>query len=94
MNNKILKQRWEKVDELLSAFFTKNKKINRRIYDNIQSILDGIKGIGDSKKKELLTSFDSIDEIANASLEELTKVNGINESLAKEILKTLNGEKE
>ena len=59
-----------------------------------KSILDGIKGIGDSKKKELLTSFDSIDEIANASLEELTKVNGINESLAKEILKTLNGEKE
>lgn len=43
MNNKILKQRWEKVDELLSAFFTKNKKINRRMYDNIQSILDGIK---------------------------------------------------
>ena len=59
-----------------------------------KSILDGIKGIGDSKKKELLTSFDSIDEIANASVEELTKVNGINESLAKEILKTLNGEKE
>ena len=43
MNNKILKQRWEKVDELLSAFFTKNKKISRRMYDNIQSILDGIK---------------------------------------------------
>ena len=58
-----------------------------------KSILDGIKGIGDSKKKELLTSFDSIDEIANASVEELTKVHGINENLAKEILNSLNGEK-
>ena len=58
-----------------------------------KSVLDDIKGIGDSKKKELLTSFDSIEAIANASIEELTKINGINESLAKEILNTLNEEK-
>lgn len=56
MNNKILKQRWEKVDELLSAFFTKNKKINRRIYDNIQSILDGIK-----------FSYEDLDNYASSS---------------------------
>ena len=30
-----------------------------------KSVLDEIKGIGDSKKKELLTNFDSIDEIAD-----------------------------
>jgi len=59
-----------------------------------KSVLDDIKGIGDSKKKELLTSFDSIDAIANASVEELTKINGINESLAKEILNTLNENEE
>lgn len=43
MNNKILKERWEKVDELLSTFLTKNQKISRRMQDNIQSILDGVK---------------------------------------------------
>lgn len=43
MNNKILKERWERVDELLSTFLSKNNRINRRMIDNIQSILDGVK---------------------------------------------------
>ena len=31
-NNSILKNRWNEVDELLSTFYSKNQKINRRMY--------------------------------------------------------------
>ena len=42
-NNAILKKRWNKVDELLSTFYTKNQKLNQRMFDNLQAIFDGIK---------------------------------------------------
>ena len=50
-----------------------------------KSELDEIKGIGETKKKELLKHFGSVSNIKNASIEELIKVKGINASLAKEI---------
>ena len=50
-----------------------------------KSELDEVKGIGDAKKKELLKQFGSVTNIKNASVEELMKVKGINENLAKEI---------
>ena len=78
-------------DEVHDTAIGYHKKLRNK--SMTKSVLDEIKGIGDSKKKELLANFDSIDEIANASIEELTKVHGINENLAKEILNSLNGEK-
>lgn len=78
-------------DEVHNTAIGYHKKLRNK--SMTKSVLDEIKGIGDSKKKELLANFDSIDEIANASIEELTKVHGINENLAKEILNSLNGEK-
>ena len=78
-------------DEVHNTAIGYHKKLRNK--SMTKSVLDEIKGIGDNKKKELLTNFDSIDEIANASIEDLTKVHGINENLAKEILKSLNGEK-
>ena len=78
-------------DEVHNTAIGYHKKLRNK--SMTKSVLDEIKGIGDSKKKELLTYFDSIDEIAKASIEELTKVHGINENLAKEILNSLNGEK-
>ena len=51
-----------------------------------KSELDEIKGIGKVKKQELLKRFGSIEKIKNASIEELCKIKGINEDLAKEIL--------
>lgn len=54
MNNKILNNRWNKVDEMLSTFLSKNNRINRRMYDNIQSILDGVK-----------FSYDQLNDYAN-----------------------------
>ena len=50
-----------------------------------KSELDEVKGIGDAKKKELLKQFGSVTNIKNASVEELMKVKGIKENLAKEI---------
>ena len=42
MNDKILKQRWEAVDKLLSLHFKKNKKLTRELKDNIQSIFNDV----------------------------------------------------
>lgn len=55
-----------------------------------KSILDGIHGIGEVKKKELLKKFGSSRKIAEADIEELTKIKGINEDLAKIIKEELN----
>ena len=55
-----------------------------------KSELDDIKGIGETKKKALLKYFGSVEKIRNSSIEEIIKVNGINEELAKNILQQLN----
>lgn len=55
-----------------------------------KSELDDIKGIGEAKKKALLKYFGSVEKIRNSSIEEIVKVNGINEELAKNILQQLN----
>ena len=60
-----------------------------RAKEMTKSKLDEIKGIGDSKKKELLKTFGSIDNIKNASIEDLKKVKGISDSLAKIIKESL-----
>ena len=51
----------------------------------VHSKLDDIKGIGEIKKKLLLEEFKTIENIKNASVEELCKIKGINEELAKNI---------
>ena len=55
-----------------------------------KSELDDIKGIGETKKKALLKYFGSVEKIRNSSIEEIVKVNGINEELARNILQQLN----
>ena len=55
-----------------------------------KSELDDIKGIGETKKKALLKYFGSVEKIRNSSIEEIVKVNGINEELAQNILQQLN----
>lgn len=51
----------------------------------VQSILDEIKGIGDKRKIKLLKHFGSIERIRNASLEELSKVDGMNIKVAQSV---------
>ena len=50
-----------------------------------KSKLDEIKGIGEVKKNALLKKFGSIKKIAEADIEEITKIKGINEELAQKI---------
>ena len=54
-----------------------------------RSALDNIKGIGTVKKVELLKKFGTVENISNASIEEIAEVKGINEELAVEIKKAL-----
>ena len=54
------------------------------------SELDEIEGIGEVKKKELLKTFGSVEKIRNASIDEITKIKGINKELAIKIKEKLN----
>ena len=51
-----------------------------------KSELDDIKGIGDKKKKELLIKFGSVQKIKEAKIEDLVKIKGITEEIAKRII--------
>ncbi len=52
----------------------------------VKSVLDDIPGIGPNRRKALMRSFKSLEEIKNASVEELTQIPEINERTAKEIV--------
>ena len=54
------------------------------------SELDEIEGIGEAKKKELLSVFGSVEKIRVADVEELVKVKGISRELAEKILISIN----
>lgn len=53
------------------------------------SSLDDVAGVGPKKKKALIRQFGSVTGIRNASIEELTSVEGINSSLAEQIKSAL-----
>ena len=74
-------------DEVHDTAISYHRKL--RDEDITKSELDSIKGIGEAKKTALLKHFGSVEKIRNSSVEELTKVNGINENLAKKILEEL-----
>lgn len=50
-----------------------------------KSSLDDIPGVGEKRKKALLSHFKSIEDIKNASVEELSDVEGLNKSVAENI---------
>ena len=60
---------------------------HRKVRDKqiTKSELDDIKGIGEAKKQALLKTFGSVEKIKQASVEELMKVKGITENLAKSL---------
>lgn len=51
----------------------------------VKSVLEDIKGVGAARRKALMRYFKSIDEIRNASVEELMKIPDINQGVAEEI---------
>lgn len=58
---------------------------NRRDKKRRTSALEGIAGVGATKRRELLRHFGGLQEIKNASKGDLTKVSGISDFLAGEI---------
>ena len=54
---------------------------------NIHSVLDDIKGVGPARRKALMRSFDSIEEIKKADVERLMEVEGMTQSVAEEIVR-------
>jgi excinuclease ABC subunit C len=55
------------------------------------SSLDEIDGIGQSKKRDLLNSFGSIESIKNASISELSQIPGVGHKLAQKIFEHFKG---
>lgn len=51
----------------------------------VHSILDDIPGIGPKRRRALMRGFESINDIKNASVEQLTAIDGIPEDVAKQI---------
>ena len=60
---------------------------HRKLRDKkmVSSELDDIKGIGKTRKKDLLKTFGSVKKIKEASIEELMRVKGITQEIAKNI---------
>lgn len=67
--------------------FTINYHKTLRSKGSISSVLDNIEGIGNVRKKELIKKYGSINNIKNASIEELSKI--IPENIAMELKKYL-----
>lgn len=55
-----------------------------------ESLLDKIDGVGKTRKKLLMEKFGSISKIKNATIYDLMRIPGITESVAQNILNTLN----
>ena len=58
----------------------------------LSSVLNGVKGLGKKKAAAILEKFRDISGIAHATKEELMTVEGVGETLADEIIKTLTKE--
>jgi excinuclease ABC subunit C len=56
------------------------------------SSLEGIPGVGAKRRRELLRHFGGIQEVGKATVEELTKVNGISKKVAEDIYSALHSE--
>ena len=74
-------------DEVHKTAIEYNRKLREKA--TTKSKLDEIPGIGQKKKQELLKKFGSVEGIKKASLEELTKIRGINADLARIIKEKL-----
>ena len=70
-------------DEVHNVAIEYNRKLREK--EATKSELDNITGIGEKKKQELLKAFGSIQGIKKASIEEITKIKGINADLARNI---------
>jgi excinuclease ABC subunit C len=71
-------------DEAHRFAITYHRKLREEA--SIASILDDVVGLGQKKKQLLLKKFSDVEAIRSASLDDLTKISGINRTLAERIL--------
>jgi len=64
-------------------------KSPNRLLDKKAFVLEGINGVSAKIAKELLLEFGTIQNVANATIEDLIKVDGIGKAKASKILETL-----
>lgn len=74
-------------DEVHKTAIEYHRKVRDR--EMTKSKLDYIDGIGEKKRNLLLKEFGSVAKIKEAKIEDLTKVKGINENLARKIKEEL-----
>jgi excinuclease ABC subunit C len=77
-------------DEAHRFAITYHRKL--REATSLESELDFVVGLGEKRKRALLTKFANLDEIKAASIEEMSKVPGMNRVLAERVLLQLNEE--
>ena len=63
-----------------------------RSKEQIHSVLDDIPGIGDTRRKALLRKFKSVENIRDASLEELAQTESMNAGSARQVYEFFHGE--
>ena len=56
-----------------------------RSKSQVKSVLDDIPGIGPARRKALMKQFQSLENIRNASLEELAQTDGMNQKSAEAV---------
>ena len=74
-------------DEVHNTAIEYHRKIRDK--EMTKSKLDNIEGIGEKKRTELLKKFGSVAKIKEASIEDISKIKGINVDLAKKIKEEL-----
>ncbi len=75
-------------DEAHRFAISYNRNVRKK--RTIKSRLDDIPGVGPARRQSLLKEFGSVKKIKEATVDELTRLKGINEQLAEAILKSLN----
>jgi excinuclease ABC subunit C len=61
-----------------------------REQSSLESELDYVVGLGEKRKKQLLTKFQSVEDIRQADVEDIADIKGFNRVLAERILLQLN----
>ena len=74
-------------DEAHRFAITAHRK--QRGKNSLRSALDEIPGVGPARKKALLKVFGSVEMLKNATVQDISKIPGISENLAKQILKAI-----
>lgn len=62
---------------------------HQTVRDTVETVLDEIPGVGPTRRRRLLRRFGSLEGVRTASVEELTQVEGIGESTARELSRRL-----